>query len=135
MRGSAGWDFRDPKVVRDEDRDQWVMVISGGDHIRFFTSKNLLEWEMIESFGYGDYVRGGVWECPDFFKLPVDGDEDNQKWVLSISMGANPKTEGSDTEYFIGSFDGEKFVSDHSMRSPVPVCYLAIQKGEKDREL
>lgn len=111
--GSAGWDFRDPKVVRDEDRDQWVMVISGGDHIRFFTSKNLLDWEMIESFGYGDYVRGGVWECPDFFKLPVDGDEDNQKWVLSISMGANPKTEGSDTEYFIGSFDGEKFVSDH----------------------
>ena len=89
------------------------MVISGGDHIRFFTSKNLLDWEMIESFGYGDYVRGGVWECPDFFKLPVDGDEDNQKWVLSISMGANPKTEGSDTEYFIGSFDGEKFVSDH----------------------
>ncbi|TYO69852.1 beta-fructosidase [Rossellomorea marisflavi] len=110
---SGGWDFRDPKVVRDEERDQWVMVISGGDHIRFFTSKNLIDWEMIDSFGYGDYVRGGVWECPDFFPLAVDGDEGNQKWVLSISMGANPKTDGSDTEYFIGSFDGKKFVSDH----------------------
>lgn len=111
--GGEGWDFRDPKVVWDEDHNQWVMVISGGDHIRFFTSKDLLNWEMIESFGYGDYVRGGVWECPDFFQLPVDGDNGKKKWVLSISTGANPNTNGSDSEYFVGTFDGKQFVSDH----------------------
>lgn len=111
--GGQGWDFRDPKVVWDEDHKQWVMVISGGDHIRFFTSQNLLDWEMIESFGYGDFVRGGVWECPDFFQLPVDGDPNKKKWVLSISTGANPKTGGSDSEYFVGTFDGNRFVSDH----------------------
>ncbi|WP_052737989.1 GH32 C-terminal domain-containing protein [Bacillus sp. SA1-12] len=111
--GGGGWDFRDPKVVWDEDHNQWVMVVSGGDHIRFFTSKDLLNWTMIESFGYGDYVRGGVWECPDFFQLPVDGDENRKKWVLSISTGANPKTNGSDSEYFVGTFDGNRFVSDY----------------------
>lgn len=111
--GGEGWDFRDPKVVWDEDHKLWVMVISGGDHIRFFTSKDLLNWEMIESFGYGNYVRGGVWECPNFFQLPVDGDEKRKKWVLSISTGANPNTNGSDSEYFIGTFDGKRFVSDH----------------------
>lgn len=109
-----GWDFRDPKVVWDEDHKQWVMVISGGDHIRFFTSQDLLNWEMIESFGYGNYVRGGVWECPDFFQLPVDGDNEKKKWVLSISTGANPKTNGSDSEYFVGTFNGKQFVSDHA---------------------
>ncbi|WP_299089659.1 GH32 C-terminal domain-containing protein [uncultured Metabacillus sp.] len=111
--GGEGWDFRDPKVVWDEDHKQWVMVVSGGDHIRFFTSTDLLNWKMIESFGYGNYVRGGVWECPDFFQLPVDGDENKKKWVLSISTGANPKTNGSDSEYFVGTFDGNRFVSDH----------------------
>ncbi|MGM0922265.1 MAG: GH32 C-terminal domain-containing protein [Bacillota bacterium] len=111
--GGGGWDFRDPKVVWDEDHKQWVMVVSGGDHIRFFTSQNLLDWEMIESFGYGEYVRGGVWECPDFFQLPADGDPNKKKWVLSISTGANPKTGGSDSEYFVGTFDGNRFVSDY----------------------
>ncbi|WP_203288575.1 GH32 C-terminal domain-containing protein [Metabacillus sp. cB07] len=111
--GGEGWDFRDPKVVWDGEHNQWVMVISGGDHIRFFTSQNLLAWEMIELFGYGDYVRGGVWECPDFFQLPVDGDPSKKKWVLSISTGANPKTGGSDSEYFTGTFDGNRFESDN----------------------
>ncbi|MEV5025741.1 GH32 C-terminal domain-containing protein [Paenibacillus sp. LPE1-1-1.1] len=107
----AGWDFRDPKVVWDEEHNQWVMVVSGGDHIRFFTSVNLLDWTAVDSFGYGAYVHnGGVWECPDFFPLVVDG---VKKWVLMISTGARAETNGSDAEYFIGSFDGQRFTSDN----------------------
>ncbi|CAM4088581.1 GH32 C-terminal domain-containing protein [Paenibacillus alkaliterrae] len=107
----AGWDFRDPKVVWDEEHNQWVMVVSGGDHIRFFKSTNLLDWTAIDSFGYGAYVHnGGVWECPDFFPLYVDGEK---KWVLLFSTGARAETNGSDSEYFIGSFDGQRFTSDN----------------------
>ncbi|KAB8125921.1 DUF1080 domain-containing protein [Gracilibacillus oryzae] len=107
------WDFRDPKVVRDEANDRWIMVVSGGDHIRFFTSKDLINWEHTDNFGYGDYIRGGVWECPDLFELEVEGTEE-KKWVLMISTGANPNTEGSDAEYFIGELtpDG-KFLNDN----------------------
>ncbi len=109
----GGWDFRDPKVVRDEANNRWVMVVSGGDHIRFFTSTNLLDWTLADLFGYGNYVRGGVWECPDLFQLKVEG-TDEVKWVLMISTGANPKTQGSAAEYFIGELTPEgKFVNDN----------------------
>lgn len=109
----GGWDFRDPKVVRDEANDRWIMVVSGGDHIRFFTSQDLIQWEHTDNFGYGDYIRGGVWECPDLFELQIEG-ADEKKWVLMISSGANPNTEGSDAEYFIGELtpDG-KFINDN----------------------
>ncbi|MEH7503999.1 GH32 C-terminal domain-containing protein [Neobacillus drentensis] len=109
----GGWDFRDPKVVRDDANNRWIMVVSGGDHIRFFTSTNLIDWKLTDNFGYGNYVRGGVWECPDLFELQVDGSGE-KKWVLMISTGANPKTIGSDAEYFVGHLtpDG-KFVNDN----------------------
>ncbi|WP_025700237.1 GH32 C-terminal domain-containing protein, partial [Paenibacillus forsythiae] len=107
-------DFRDPKVVRDEVGNRWIMVVSGGDHIRFYTSENLIDWSLTDSFGYGGYIRGGVWECPDLFPLPVDGNASKEKWVLMISLGASPKTNGSDAEYFIGELTPEgKFVNDN----------------------
>ncbi|MBT2287634.1 GH32 C-terminal domain-containing protein [Paenibacillus albidus] len=109
----GGWDFRDPKVIRDDENNRWVMVVSGGDHIRFFTSTNLLDWTLTDNWGYGDYVRGGVWECPDLFPLIVQGTS-QKKWVLMISTGANPATGGSDSEYFVGSLTDEgKFVNDN----------------------
>ncbi|WP_445489598.1 GH32 C-terminal domain-containing protein [Niallia sp. 03133] len=109
----GGWDFRDPKVVRDEANNRWVMVVSGGDHIRFFTSTNLLDWKLTDNFGYGDYVRGGVWECPDLFELKVNGTKE-KRWVLMISTGANPKTQGSDAEYFVGQLTADgKFINDN----------------------
>lgn len=110
---AGGWDFRDPKVIRDEENNRWVMVVSGGDHIRFFTSTNLLDWTLTDNWGYGAYVRGGVWECPDLFPLTVQGTQE-KKWVLMISTGANPATGGSDAEYFVGSLTADgKFVNDN----------------------
>ncbi|MBW5449249.1 DUF1080 domain-containing protein [Cohnella sp. CFH 77786] len=111
---NGDWDFRDPKVVRDEDNDRWIMVVSGGDHIRFFTSTDLLHWTWTDNFGYGTYIRGGVWECPDLFQLAVDGNADHKKWVLMISTGSNPATQGSSAEYFVGQVTAEgKFVNDN----------------------
>lgn len=109
----GGWDFRDPKAIYDDENNRWVMVVSGGDNIRFYTSTNLLDWSLTDNWGYGDYVRGGVWECPDLFQLPVDGTS-QKKWVMMISTGANPKTGGSDAEYFIGHLTADgKFVNDN----------------------
>ncbi|MDQ6423608.1 GH32 C-terminal domain-containing protein [Paenibacillus sp. LHD-117] len=110
---NGGWDFRDPKVVWDGDHSKWVMVVSGGDHIRFYTSTNLINWTYASSFGYGEYLHGGIWECPDLFQLPVDGNPANKKWVLTISTGADRQTDGSASEYFVGSFDGTTFTSDN----------------------
>ncbi|MGW5666291.1 GH32 C-terminal domain-containing protein [Streptomyces sp. NPDC003758] len=110
----AGWTFRDPKVIHDQKHDQWLMVVSGGDHVRFFTSTDLLTWTHVSSFGYGDWVTPGVWECPDFFPLPVDGDENRIKWVLTLSTGAVRATNGSAAQYFTGDWNGTNFTPDQS---------------------
>lgn len=110
---NGSWDFRDPKVIWDSEHSEWVMVLSGGDNICFYTSTNLLTWTPASHFGYGDYLHGGVLECPDFFQLPVDGNTSNKKWVLSVSTGAVSKTNGSNSEYFVGTFDGTTFTSDN----------------------
>jgi levanase/fructan beta-fructosidase len=41
-------------------------------------------------------------ECPDFFELPLDGDEGNRKWVLQDANGS----------YLVGAFDGTHFRKD-----------------------
>lgn len=95
------------------------MVVSGGDHIRFFTSTDLLTWTQVSSFGYGDWATPGVWECPDFFPLPVDGDKDKVKWVLTLSTGAVRATNGSAAQYFTGEWSGTGFTP---TRRPARSC-------------
>jgi|GEM_PF-165672 len=124
----GGWDFRDPKVVRDEANNRWVMVVSGGDNIHFLTSTNLIDWQRTDQFGFNEIsVDGewqeGVWECPDFFPLTVEGST-TKKWVLMISTGANPKTVGSESRYFIGEFSAEgKFINDNPVRTMLKMEY------------
>lgn len=101
------WDFRDPKVTWDEAGKRWLMVVSGGDHIRFFASTDLLHWEHLSNFGYQPWLDGGVMECPDLFLLPVADKPGEQRWVLWWSTGAVRATHGSSARYVTGTFDGE----------------------------
>ena len=97
---------RDPKVMWYEPAKQWVLTLyvglpgeTGPDGkpkpvhtVHFFTSPNLKDWTLRS-------VSPGLYECPDFFQLPVDGDPTRKKWVLTAAS----------SEYFVGDFDGEKF--------------------------
>jgi fructan beta-fructosidase len=108
-------DYRDPKVFWHEETNKWVMVLATGQSITIYTSPNLKDWEFASEFGNNSGSHDGVWECPDLFQLPVDGDEGIQKWVLLVSIGDNHDfKEGSRTQYFIGQFDGTTFVNDNS---------------------
>ncbi|MFS0775107.1 glycoside hydrolase family 32 protein [Neobacillus sp. 3P2-tot-E-2] len=105
-------DYRDPKVFWHEETNKWVMVLATGQTITIYTSLNLKEWEFASEFGHTAGSHDGVWECPDLFKLPVDGGQ--EKWVMIVSIGDNGESaEGSRTQYFIGQFDGTTFVNDH----------------------
>jgi len=107
-------DYRDPKVFWHDETNKWVMVLSTGQTVTIYTSANLKEWEFASEFGHQAGSHDGVWECPDLFRLPVDGDENKQKWVMFVSIGDNPEfKEGSRTQYFIGDFDGTTFVNDN----------------------
>jgi len=66
--------------------------------VGFYSSGNLKHWKFesrVEQDGWGDELCG----CVDFFQLPVDGDENNKKWVMIFIDGS----------YIIGSFDGSTF--------------------------
>lgn len=107
-------DYRDPKVFWHEETNKWVMVLATGQTVTIYTSANLKEWEFASEFGHQAGSHEGVWECPDLFRLPVDGDKNKQKWVMFVSIGDNPVfKEGSRTQYFIGDFDGTAFVNDN----------------------
>ncbi|PKA98885.1 fructan beta-fructosidase [Flavobacteriaceae bacterium MAR_2009_75] len=104
-------DFRDPKVMWHEPTQRWIMTLVAGDHAQFYSSTNLKEWQLSGEFGKEKGAHGGVWECPDLFKLKV-ADSDEEKWVLLISINPGAPNGGNGTQYFIGDFDGNTFVTE-----------------------
>ncbi|MBM1104704.1 glycoside hydrolase family 32 protein [Aurantibacter crassamenti] len=103
-------DFRDPKVMWHEPSKNWVLTLVAGDHAQFYSSKDLKSWSLTGKFGKEIGAHGGVWECPDLFKLKV-GDTEEEKWVLLISINPGAPNGGSGTQYFIGDFDGKTFTT------------------------
>lgn len=85
-------DTRDPHVFWHEPSKHWVMVLLEKDGMSFYNSTDMRKWVKQSHFK-------GLWECPDFFELPVDGNNQIKKWVLH----------GGSPEYMIGTFDGATF--------------------------
>jgi fructan beta-fructosidase len=107
-------DFRDPKVFWHEPTARWIMVTVIPDRhlVRFFGSPDLKRWEALSDFGPAG-ATGGVWECPDLFPLAVDGEPANVRWVLDVDINPGAVAGGSGGQYFVGSFDGRRFVNDN----------------------
>lgn len=103
-------DFRDPKVSWNEVSKQWVMTLATKQTITFYGSPNLKTWTKLSEFGNEMGAHGGVWECPDLFPLTYEG---KTKWVLLVSINPGGPNGGSATQYFIGNFDGKKFIPDN----------------------
>jgi len=84
---------RDPKVIWHEPTNQWAMALYLDDReMAFFTSKDLKFWQ------YHSKIKC-FHECPELFELPIDGNKQNQKWILYGGSG----------DYLIGHFDGKEF--------------------------
>ena len=89
---TGDWD-RDPKVYWNDTIHRWTMAISiSGKGFAFYTSPDLKKW-ILES------ELPGLFECPDYFELPVQGKPGETRW---IAWDASSK-------YLIGRFDGRKF--------------------------
>jgi len=110
-------DNRDPKVIWHEPTGRWVMVLylnkrDDTHYHALLASSDLLSWTKLSEVA----LPAGGGECPDFFELPVDGDQANRKWVFSQASG----------HYLIGSFDGETFTREEGpLRGHVGTAYAA----------
>lgn len=99
--------FRDPNVFWYAPDEKWVMVVAlpTAYKVQFYESPNLIDWTFTSTFGPAG-ATGGIWECPDLFRLPVDGDPNDTRWVLQVDLNPGSVAGGSGGQYFIGDFDG-----------------------------
>lgn len=108
---SSEKDFRDPKVFWYAPGKHWVMMLAVGQHMEIYSSVNLKDWKKESEFGAMQGNHGGVWECPDLVEIPVEGTRE-KKWVLICNLNPGGPFGGSAAQYFVGSFDGKKFVNE-----------------------
>lgn len=108
---SSEKDFRDPKVFWYAPGKHWVMILAVGQHMEIYSSVNLKEWKKESEFGAMQGAHGGVWECPDLVEIPVEGTRE-KKWVLICNLNPGGPFGGSAAQYFVGLFDGKKFVNE-----------------------
>lgn len=92
---------RDPCVFWHDESQKWVLAIYENG-TTFYNSDDLISWNFLSNIKFG-------YECPDIFRLPVDGDADNMKWVLQDANGT----------YLVGEFDGKQFVPDERQKKQV----------------
>lgn len=120
---------RDPNMFWDADNGRWVMSLAHAlDHeMLFFTSPDLKEWTLQGSFGKGIGAQDGVWECPDLFRLKVDGSGE-EKWVLVCNINPGGPFGGSATQYFTGDFDGKTFIADTDAEGVIPTKWMDYGK-------
>jgi fructan beta-fructosidase len=106
--------FRDPKVFWHEPTRKWIMVtvLAGERKVRFYGSCDLKKWNVLSDFGPAG-ATGGAWECPDLFQLKIDKAQNESKWVLIVNINPGGVAGGSAGQYFVGQFDGIRFVNDN----------------------
>ncbi|GAA1955605.1 2,6-beta-fructan 6-levanbiohydrolase [Nocardioides panacihumi] len=102
-------DFRDPKVVWDGRRHQWLMVLAEGQRIGFYTSPDLKHWTYVSDYARGDL---GTLECPDLFRMSVVGDPSRTTWVLGTSANGASSGGTAGYAYWTGRWDGRRFTAD-----------------------
>lgn len=108
LRNPGIRDFRDPKVMWYAAEKKWVMTLATKDRVTFYSSPNLKDWHKESEFGFTVGAHGGVWECPDLFPMKLEG---KTYWVLIVNVNPGGPNGGSATQYFIGQFDGNKFIA------------------------
>ena len=120
---------RDPNMFWDTANNRWVLSLAHAlDHeMLFFTSPDLKNWTLQSAFGKGKGAQDGVWECPDLFKLKVDG-TDEEKWVLVCNINPGGPFGASATQYFVGDFDGTTFKADTDADGNIPTKWMDYGK-------
>ncbi len=100
-------DFRDPKLVWDQQSRRWIMLMAEGNRIGFYTSTNLKSWRYVSDFVADDI---GTLECPDLYRMRASNG--TYKWVLGVSANGRESGQRNTYAYWVGTFTGLGFKAD-----------------------
>ncbi len=109
--GSSRFDFRDPKIWREEDGTYSCVVGSrtadGSGAVLLFRSRDAFHWHYVQTLDWCRNEYGRMWECPDFF--PLDGKHlilasPQEMAALGLEFHA-----GYGTICLAGTWDGKTF--------------------------
>lgn len=103
--GEEHW--RDPKIIRDEENGQWVMILAEGSKLGMYTSPDLKQWRYVSGF---ERPGLGILECPDLFQLDLDGDPAKRTWVMAASANGTGEGRTTGVAYWTGTWDGTRFI-------------------------
>jgi fructan beta-fructosidase len=114
-------EFRDPNVFWYGPGQKWIMAVALSEQriIQFYESPDLTSWTHLSDFGPVGSTEG-IWECPALVRVPVEGEADRRRWVLSVDVGTGAAAGGSGSQYFVGSFDGTAFTADEDHLHSAP---------------
>ncbi|WP_041247547.1 glycoside hydrolase family 32 protein [Komagataeibacter medellinensis] len=106
--------FRDPQVCFHKPTGRWVMVVAKSrlHQIAFYASIDLVHWVHLSDFGPSG-LFGVDYECPNLIEVAVEGG--GTRWMLFVSVNPGAPTGGSITQYFVGQFDGTRFIPDNTV--------------------
>ncbi len=105
--GAEHW--RDPKIIWNDARNEWLMVLAEGHKLGFYSSPDLKHWTYLSGFERDDL---GILECPDLFRMSLDGDSTKTRWVLATGANGFKKGMTTGTVYWTGDWNGERFIAD-----------------------
>ena len=105
---------RDPKVIWYAPENKWIMALYlDQSDFALFDSPDLKTWRRLS-----DVQLPGTSECPEFFEIPVEGEQNKTSWAFY----------GGDGRYLIGGFDGATFTSQSELLSlNFGNCFYASQ--------
>lgn len=126
---------RDPHVIANPVLGGFTMTFTKEDRVVFYHSEDLIHWEKTGEFIPPEKALHGMIECPCMFPCRVEGESapESSRYVLNLSMDI-PEEEFVKLpeecephrrlmQYFVGDFDGKKFILDDSYNGPLLVDY------------
>ena len=129
--GSSKFDFRDPKLWREEDGTYRCVVGSrpadGSGQLLYYSSEDAIHWKFESILAQNKNRFGLMWECPDFFEL------DGKHVILTSPQDMLPSGfeyhNGNGTLCLIGDFDAESktFIEQHDQAIDYGIDFYAAQ--------
>lgn len=107
---APGLDFRDPRVMWEAERQQFVMALTIGYGIAFYASKDGMSWAFLSLIDLSAWQQI---ETPDLVPMSTPGGA--QKWLLAFSIKQWNGQEASSVAYLVGDWNGTTFCSDFAI--------------------